>query len=62
MPKPNEVANASRYDKTQKSGNLKSFIANITEMMTSQKGATKGGTARRPVYSTKQAAMVAKGK
>lgn len=62
MQKPSEVTNAARYDKTQKSGNLKSFIANIMEHMTSYKGATKGGPARKPTYATKQAQMVARAK
>ena len=42
MIKPPAAANAALYDKTQKSGNLKSFIANIMEHLTSQKGATRG--------------------
>jgi hypothetical protein len=70
MPKPNEVANASRYDKTmnasgldvKKSGLSPSFVAAIMERLSGHKGATKGGTARRPTYATKQAKMVARGK
>jgi len=61
MAKLSEVTNAARYDKTNKSGNLKSFIANITELLTSQKGATKG-PGRKPTYATRQAAKVAQGK
>lgn len=63
LQKPPKAANSSVYDKTQKSGNLKSFIANIQEMLTSQKGATKG--ARRDILpgpGRKQAAKVAGGK
>ena len=61
--KPPAAANAALYDKTQKSGNnRRSFMAHIQEMLTAQKGATKGGPARKPTYATRQAAKVAGGK
>jgi hypothetical protein len=63
MIKPPAAANAALYDKTQKSGNMPSFIAKIMELMTAQKGATKG--ARRDVLpgpGRRQAAKVARGR
>ena len=67
MAQASPVANASRYDKTMNSSGLdpkkaglsSSFIAKISELLSGMKGATKGGTARRPTYATKQAQMVA---
>jgi hypothetical protein len=63
MIKPPKAANAALYDKTQKSGNLKSFIANIMEHLTSYKGA-KGGRppSTLPGPGRRQAAKVAGGK
>lgn len=63
MIKPPAAANAALYDKTQKSGNLKSFIANIMEHMTSYKGARKAGRppSTLPGPGRKQAAKVARG-
>ena len=60
--KPPAASDAARYDMTSKSGNKPSFIANIKELMTAQKGATRGGKPRRPTYGTQQAAKVAGGR
>jgi hypothetical protein len=62
IQKPPAAAIAPLYDKTLKSGNLKSLIANIRACLAAYKGATKGGPARRPGYGTRQAAKVAGGK
>ena len=57
---PPAAANAALYDKTQRSGNTqRHIVANIHELLTSLKGATKGGRARKPTYGTRQAAKVA---
>jgi hypothetical protein len=61
IPMPPPAANAALYDKTHKSGNRPSMIANIKELMTSLKGATRGGKTRRPGYGTRQAANIAGG-
>lgn len=62
------AANSALYDKTMNSSGLSpsragsspSFIANIKELMTALKGATPDRRGRRQVYSTRQAAKVAR--
>jgi hypothetical protein len=60
LQKPPAASNAALYDKTQVSGNLlNSVVAKIQELLSAQKGATRGGGMRRPGYGTRQAAKVA---
>ncbi len=59
---PPTASNAAAYDRTHRSGNTaRSFIAKIRELLTAQKGATKGRKSPRSAYGARQAATVAGG-